>query len=157
MPLHAGTVVDTSGHRLGVVPAVELVTVGQRKGVGLPGGGPARYVVDVDVAEAVVTVGSAEELLVDARAGRGVHLGRRASPPGTCSCRPAPMACPARRRSSRCRGRRQAVVVRWHQPQRRVAPGQSVVLYDTTDTFVLGGGVASGSAGAGAEAAPAQP
>ena len=52
VPLHAGTVVDTSGRRLGVVPAVELVTVGQRKGVGLPGGGPARYVVDVDVAEA---------------------------------------------------------------------------------------------------------
>ena len=30
----------------------------------------------------------------------------------------------------------------WHSPQRRVAPGQSVVLYDLTDTFVLGGGIA---------------
>jgi tRNA-specific 2-thiouridylase len=31
----------------------------------------------------------------------------------------------------------------WHEPQRRVAPGQSVVLYDLTDTRVLGGGVAT--------------
>ncbi len=35
--------------------------------------------------------------------------------------------------------------VRWSEPQRRVAPGQSVVLYDPTDTFVLGGGIATGS------------
>ena len=34
------------------------------------------------------------------------------------------------------------VTVRWHQPQRRVAPGQSIALYDVTDTFVLGGGIA---------------
>ncbi len=157
VPLHAGTVVDTSGHRLGVVPAVELVTVGQRKGVGLPGGGPARYVVDVDVAEAVVTVGSAEELLVDAqRAGACTWVDE---PPGgevlvqtsahgvprSATVEPVPDADGIG-----------TIVVRWHQPQRRVAPGQSIVLYDTTDTFVLGGGVA-GSAGAGAEAAPTQP
>jgi tRNA-specific 2-thiouridylase len=32
--------------------------------------------------------------------------------------------------------------VEWQQPQRRVAPGQSVVFYDPTDTRVLGGGIA---------------
>ena len=37
-----------SGARVGEVDAVELVTLGQRKGLGLPGGGPKRYVVDVD-------------------------------------------------------------------------------------------------------------
>ena len=31
----------------------------------------------------------------------------------------------------------------WREPQRRVAPGQSVVLYDLTDTVVLGGGLAA--------------
>ena len=45
-------VVDTSGARLGEVEAIELVTIGQRKGIGLPGGGPKRYVVDVDIARA---------------------------------------------------------------------------------------------------------
>ena len=30
----------------------------------------------------------------------------------------------------------------WDEPQRRVAPGQSVVFYDLGDTQVLGGGIA---------------
>jgi len=29
----------------------------------------------------------------------------------------------------------------WDRPQRRIAPGQSVVWYDETDTYVLGGGI----------------
>ena len=52
IPFHRASVVDTAGDRLGEVEAVELVTVGQRKGLGLPGGGPKRYVVDVDVERA---------------------------------------------------------------------------------------------------------
>jgi tRNA-specific 2-thiouridylase len=32
--------------------------------------------------------------------------------------------------------------VRFAEPQRRVAPGQSVVLYDETDRFVIAGGIA---------------
>ncbi len=32
--------------------------------------------------------------------------------------------------------------VRWRSPQRRVAPGQSVVFFDPTDSYVLGGGIA---------------
>jgi tRNA-specific 2-thiouridylase len=35
-----------------------------------------------------------------------------------------------------------SVCVRWETPQRRIAPGQSVVFYDVGDEFVLGGGVA---------------
>ena len=62
LPLHPARVVDTAGTRVGTLPAVELVTVGQRKGLGLPGGGPKRYVVDVDRATATVTVGSDDEL-----------------------------------------------------------------------------------------------
>ena len=48
LPFHPATVVDTAGARLGEVDAVELVTIGQRRGLGLPGGGPKRFVVDVD-------------------------------------------------------------------------------------------------------------
>ncbi|MEY3699909.1 MAG: tRNA-specific 2-thiouridylase MnmA, partial [Actinomycetota bacterium] len=32
--------------------------------------------------------------------------------------------------------------VTWLQPQRAIAPGQSVVLYNTTNTFVIAGGIA---------------
>jgi tRNA-specific 2-thiouridylase len=31
----------------------------------------------------------------------------------------------------------------WDEPQRRVAPGQSVVLYDPTNTWVHGGAIAT--------------
>ena len=31
--------------------------------------------------------------------------------------------------------------VRWRVPQRRVAPGQSVVFFDPTNRYVLGGGI----------------
>ena len=60
-----GRVVDTAGRVVGAVDAVELVTVGQRRGLGLAGGHAPRYVLDVDVAAATVVVGAAEELLVD--------------------------------------------------------------------------------------------
>ena len=33
-------------------------------------------------------------------------------------------------------------MLEWEAPQRRVAPGQSVVLYDLADERVLGGGIA---------------
>jgi len=34
------------------------------------------------------------------------------------------------------------LVLRFATPQRRIAPGQSVVCYDPTNSFVLGGGIA---------------
>ena len=36
-----------------------------------------------------------------------------------------------------------AGTITWERPQRRVAPGQSVVLYDSSDRWVLGGGIAA--------------
>jgi len=33
--------------------------------------------------------------------------------------------------------------VTWWEPQRRVAPGQSVVFYDPSDRIVYGGGLAA--------------
>jgi len=35
------------------------------------------------------------------------------------------------------------VTVRWHEPQRAVAPGQTIVFYDPADEVVLGGGIAA--------------
>ena len=63
LPLHPADVVDTAGTRLGQIAAIELVTIGQRKGLGVPGGGPKRFVVDVDRAAGTVVVGSEDELL----------------------------------------------------------------------------------------------
>jgi tRNA-specific 2-thiouridylase len=135
MPTHAGRVVDTTGTELGAVDAVELVTVGQRKGLGLAGGTGPRYVVDIDAHAGVVTVGSRADLLRDQ-----VSLTDIVWPSGPvtgdvlvqCSAhgeaRPASIA---------------GATVRFAEPQPRVAPGQSVVLYDGEQ--VVGGGLASPS------------
>jgi tRNA-specific 2-thiouridylase len=65
IPLKPAAVVDRSGEQLGSVASVELVTIGQRKGLGLPGGTEPKYVIDVDAAdgERRVTVGQKGDLV----------------------------------------------------------------------------------------------
>ena len=65
IPLRPARVVDSGGYVVGSVPEVELVTIGQRRGLGLRGGGEAQYVLDVDTDGGTVTVGTADDLLVD--------------------------------------------------------------------------------------------
>lgn len=134
-------VVDTAGAVVGRVDAIELVTVGQRRGLGLPGGGPKRFVVAVDPDAATVVVGDETDLLdgslhatavtwTDGPVAGDVLV--QTSAHG--AARPATIA-PG--------GADGAVEVVWHEPQRRVSPGQSVVFYDPTDTMVYGGGIAA--------------
>ncbi|MGH9212304.1 MAG: tRNA 2-thiouridine(34) synthase MnmA [Acidimicrobiales bacterium] len=138
LDLHPARLVDDAGHEVGEVDAVELVTVGQRRGLGLAGGGrEARYVVGVDVAERTVRIGSDAELRVDA-----VELENMvwATDPVTgsvdaqCSAHGVPRAAAVAPAASDSRA-----TVRFAAPERRVAVGQSVVLYH--DDQVVGGGV----------------
>ena len=138
--LTPGTVVDRSGEELGHVAAVELVTVGQRRGLGLPGGTAPRYVVDVDVAARRVVVGDRADLLVDAQEVESLRwsAGVAHGPLDVqCSAHGAPQ--PA---SIELLGGGRAWV-RWSVPQRRVAPGQSVVAY-VGDEVVAGAIAAPG-------------
>ena len=63
MALHPAQVVDTEGRPAGSVAAVELVTVGQRRGMGHGADGRRRYVTHVDLGARRVTVGSAQDVL----------------------------------------------------------------------------------------------
>jgi tRNA-uridine 2-sulfurtransferase len=140
IPLRPGRVVDTDGREVGRVDGVELVTVGQRKGLQLAGARQPRYAIDVDVASATVTVGRADELLVD-----GVDLVDTVWTDGPVTGRVLAQ-CSAHGRSrpvevtvdatdpGRCH-------LRWIERQRRVAPGQSVVLFAGDE--VIGGGIAT--------------
>jgi len=130
--LHPGRVVDTAGVEVGSVDAVELVTVGQRRGLHT-GGGPARYAIDVDTTTATVTVGSIDDL----RSGCVTLTGMTwVDEPVTgsvlvqCSAHGRPIAATID----------DDLVVTFDQRQRRVASGQAVVLYD--GDAVLGGGTA---------------
>jgi len=139
IPFRRGTVVDSDGTPLGEVESVEMVTVGQRKGIGLPGGGPKRYVLDVDTESAIVTVGSdvdllRDELIVD----RMSWVDGVVDGPVLVQCSAHGRAMPA---TVTAEAAADSIVVRWDEPQRRIAPGQSVVTYDPTNTRVLGGGI----------------
>jgi len=129
------TVVDRAGHDVGRVDAVELVTVGQRKGLGLQGGDDVpRYVVDVDVAGATVTVGDASALLEPATTLRDmVYAGEEIARSVLAQCSAHGPALAATFDPS-------TSTVTWDEPHRRVAPGQAVVLYEGDE--VLGGGLA---------------
>jgi tRNA-specific 2-thiouridylase len=138
IPLHPGRFIDAvTGQELGKVAAVELVTVGQRRGIGdQQAGGERRYALHVDVAQATVTVGTNDDLMDDR-----LHL-------HTISWidEAAPAGCEVTVQMS-AHGRPAAAVfegggeVRFLERQRRVAPGQSVVLYD--GDAVIGGGIAA--------------
>jgi tRNA-specific 2-thiouridylase len=133
-------VVDTDGTEVGSVDAVEMITIGQRRGLGLPGGGPKRYVVDVDVPGATVVVGTDTDLLrdrVDVVAATWVDGPVDGDVRVQVSAHGMSMPASLRRTAGDT-----SVTVEWTVPRRRVAPGQSVVFYDMSDACVVGGGIA---------------
>jgi tRNA-specific 2-thiouridylase len=134
IPFRKGTVVDGAGTVVGGVAAIEMVTVGQRRGIGLAGGGPKRYVTAIDQQTATVVVGDEADLFDgELRVDHVVWADGEYSGEVMVQCSAHGVAQPAELRSG---------IVRWRTPQRRVAPGQSVVFFDRSDRYVLGGGVA---------------
>lgn len=147
IPFRVAEVVNEDGSPAGKVEALELVTIGQRKGLGMPGGGPKRYVVDVDTPNARVTVGDESGLLREtltvsnivwsdvgdvARLATTNDVLVQSSAHGEVN--PATL---------RVGDDATSVIVSWLSPQRRIAPGQSVVFYDPTNRFVICGGIAA--------------
>ena len=129
--LRPGRVVDASGAEVGRVDAVELVTVGQRRGLG-GGGGGRRYALSVDTATATVVAGSLDQLLTDTIEVEDLTW-RDGPVPGSVE-----VQCSAHGRA--VEGRVLGSTVHLAERQRRVAPGQSVVLYRGDE--VVGGGIA---------------
>jgi tRNA-specific 2-thiouridylase len=137
LELHAGSVVDgATGEVVGEVPAVELVTVGQRRGLGVAAG-ERRFAIAVDVAGRRVVLGDEAALKMTE-----LRLGRRTWTEG-----PVPLGTRVAVQASAHGGTTLAEVteygVRLVEERRRVAPGQTVALYDAeTASVVLGSGTA---------------
>jgi tRNA-specific 2-thiouridylase len=135
IPFRRGIVVGADGAMLGDVPAIEMVTVGQRRGIGLPGGGPKRYVTAIDRTTATIVVGDEADLFVsELVVEQLVWADRPHTGEVMVQCSAHGAAMPARLDGQ---------TVRWKAPQRCVAPGQSVVFYDPSNRYVLGGGLAA--------------
>jgi tRNA-specific 2-thiouridylase len=123
-------IVDTAGNAVGAVDAVQLVTVGQRRGLGLAGASGPRYVVDVDTER--VVVGTRDDLLVDE-----LEIESLTWVDGPVE---GEVLVQSSAHGRAIHARYSAPTVRFDDPVVRVAPGQSVVLYRGDE--VLGGGIA---------------
>jgi tRNA-uridine 2-sulfurtransferase len=146
MRVGGGRLVTTGGEDIGPVEALEMLTVGQRRGLGLQARTrpERRYIVGVDLEGRTATVGTLADLLVgcteivDVSWTAGVPL-----PPGTPVA--AQLSAHGRPVPARWEGEAGSGTVVFDEPARRVAPGQAVVLYDPDidgGELVLGGGTA---------------
>jgi len=133
-PLHAGVLVDAvSGQHVGKVDAVELVTVGQRRGLGLAVDGRRRFALSVDVEARQVSVGPPDmarsrTLLLDrwTWVDAPLPVGARAMSQTSAHGRPVP-----------CTLVDGGIV--FDEVQRLVAPGQTVALYDIEEPEAVTG------------------
>jgi tRNA-specific 2-thiouridylase len=145
IPFRKAEVVNEDGTPAGKVEALELVTIGQRKGLGIPGGGPKQYVVEVDTPNARVVIGEESSLYRKSLVVNNIvwsdtaDINRLRSHNDVLVQSSAHgAAIPA---TVEILGNHEIRVL-WAQPQRAIAPGQSVVLYNTTNSYVLAGGIA---------------
>ncbi|MGI5217075.1 tRNA 2-thiouridine(34) synthase MnmA [Nocardia sp. CA-290969] len=142
--IRPGAIVDRQGAELGRHDGVHGFTIGQRKGLGLPGPGPdgkPRYVTEIDPDSGTVHVGSAGDLQVwSIDAERAVWTGGVA-PDGPVEC-----VVQVRAHGGTAPATAEAVGaglrVRLHEPLSGVARGQAAVLYrpDAAGDEVLGSG-----------------
>jgi tRNA-specific 2-thiouridylase len=133
VPSTPGAIVDMNGAVLGEHDGVRSFTVGQRRGLSVAVG-ERRYVVDVNAKTATVIVGESADLLrtiveVERTTFTGVPV-----PVGT------EVAVQVRAHGTVNSGVWQGDRVAWVTPQPRVAPGQTVALFD--GDRVLGSAIA---------------
>ncbi len=133
VPARAGAIVDTDGTTVGRHENVTTFTVGQRRGLGVATG-ERRYVVDVDVHTATVTIGAQDDLL------RGeVEVRDLLFTDGVPSS--GGLTVQTRAHGQPVAATLDGSTVRFARPHPRVAPGQVVALYD--GDLLVGGGIAT--------------
>ncbi len=137
--LHPGELVDArTSMVVGTVPAVELVTLGQRRGLGAARDGKRHYALCVDVRARHVVVGS-----LDAAVASEVHVEAPTWVERPLRCGEQALAqTSAHGRPAWCTWAGGSL--RFAEPQRLVAPGQTVAFYDAQcPDAVVGAAVAT--------------
>ncbi len=131
----SGRIVDETGQALASHEGVERFTIGQRKGLGI-GGGPPRYVLRIVPDTQEVVVG--DEVGLYGSEARAVDVAWIGEPPAV----PFEAEVQVRYRHRAARAEVQPTdggfAVRFHEPQRAIAPGQAAVVY--RGDRVIGGG-----------------
>ena len=137
---HPGDIVDPAGNVLGQHEGIQYFTVGQRRGLGLSGG-PPRFVIRLEPDTRQVVVGSEEQLYGDSFYADPVTWVSGVPPTAELS-----VTVKIRYKFAEAPATVTPVgsgaVVRFHNPQRAITPGQAAVFYQGDS--VLGGGVIAG-------------
>jgi tRNA-specific 2-thiouridylase len=131
----SGRIVDETGHVLASHDGVERFTVGQRKGLGI-GGGPPRYVLRIVPDTMDVVVG--EEPALYGSEARAVDAAWIGPPPAERFEAEVQVRYRHRAAPAEVLPTADGFEVRFHEPQRAIAPGQAAVVY--RGDRVMGGG-----------------
>ncbi len=114
-------VLDKNQRTVGEVESIEMVTIGQRKWLGLSGQGAPKYAVEIDAEKATVTVGEKSDLYCSTTEIKDLSW--------TDATYPTPVEV-----QTSAHGRTASAIVtstvEWAKPHMKVAPGQSLVFYD---------------------------
>ena len=137
IPLQPGDIVDTGGKILGKHNGLARYTVGQKQGMGLTSN-KRLYVLRLDTTGNRLVVGTEDQLLSNA-----LSAGKLSWVSGKVPREPIRATAKIRYKSPEAAAElklnRETAEVKFHQPQRAIAPGQAVVFYQGDD--VLGGGI----------------
>ena len=134
MEMTPGQVIDSQGNRISNVPAVQMVTIGQRKGLGVSGEGEPRYAVDINVESATVTVGPKADLYYEETPIVDVQwIGEPITSALDIQTSAHGHTARAKITDKIC----------WEKPHKKVASGQSAVFYE--EGTVVGSGIVSRS------------
>ena len=135
----AGEILDTTGEVLGTHPGIQFFTVGQRRGLGLPGNSSEpMYVVQIDAGRNEVVVGPESALSRNRFWASRVNYISGDIPRGPVEVT-AKIRYKARQYPATVTPLGDTAEVRFHEPQRAVTPGQAVVFYQ--GEVVIGGGI----------------
>jgi tRNA-specific 2-thiouridylase len=138
--LAPGPVLDASGKVVGRHQGIALYTVGQREGLGIALGYPA-YVIKIDAGRNAVTVGKKEDAFTSAFLVKGPHF--LSPPPKRTVALKVKIRYNHQEAPAVVAPLKNALLVKFKQPQFAVTPGQSAVFY-SKDT-VIGGGIIEGA------------
>lgn len=132
-----GPVLDLQGRQVGEHQGIHRYTIGQRRGLGIPSSAPY-YVVGLEPETNTVRVGRESDLNKVEMLVTDVNW--IVTPPTTdklealVQVRSRHQEAPALLKHTR-----QGIIVRFHEPQMAITPGQSAVFY--SDDEVIGGGI----------------
>jgi tRNA-specific 2-thiouridylase len=136
--IRPGPIVDLEGREIGQHRGLPFYTIGQRRGLGLAGGGQALFVTALDTARNALVVGPAAATLQQTFEVEGLSFVSSTWPTAPLTCDVQVRAHADAHPADVIPLDQERVRVTFREPQRAITPGQAAVFY--VGEQVIGGG-----------------